>query len=403
MSNPSEAGRPPAPQRGDVVKHPASVDLRLAAPATPRPRHRVAAASFALLVVAPSVAATAYLYGVAADQYASRVAFSIRSADAPAPVEFLGALASSALGGAGPDAEIIYEFIRSQQMVETAAARLPLERWYNEPDYDVVFALGDDQPIEDVVDYWNWMTDVSYDAASGIVNFEARAFQPDAAQAIATLALEESTRLVNALSLQAREDAVSVALEVLTAAEDRLRTVRREIRAFRDVEQELDPSMNAAAAQSLVAGLETELARARVTLDAQLELVGERSPRIAVLRQTIESLEKQILEERRRLGAGEGSDTSSGRALPDLLAEFEDLQVDREFAENAYVSALETYELAQIEARRQTRYLAPHVRPTLSVEAQHPQRALLAFAVFAVLLVSWSVGALVIYNVRDRR
>jgi capsular polysaccharide transport system permease protein len=285
------AQRPPAPAQAagaSVVAHPAAGDLRLAQTATPRRRHRLAAATFTAFVAAPSLAAVAYLYGMAADQYASRVAFSIRSAENAAPVEFLGALTGGGIG-AGPDAEIIYEFIRSQQMVETAAARLPLERYYNIAETDIVFSLGEDQPIEDVIDYWNWMTDVSYDSGSGIVNFEARAFAPEHAREIAALVLEESTALVNALSLQAREDAVSVAREVLVSAEDRLRAVRRDVKAFRDVEQELDPTMNAAAALSLVADLESELARARIDLASQLQLVGERSPRIAVLRERIES------------------------------------------------------------------------------------------------------------------
>lgn len=393
----------PAPQRGEVIDHPASADLQIARLAARRPRHWAAAISFLAVVAAPTLGSVGYLYGFAVDQYHSEVAFSIRSAEARAPVEFLGALATGGSSSIGLDAEVIYEFLRSQQMVETAMAALPFERFYNAPHGDYVFALGEDRPIEEVVDYWNWMTDVSYDAGSGIVTFESRAFEPEHAQAIAALALEESTKLVNMLSLQAREDAVGVAREVLAASEDRLRDIRRRIRAFRDLEQELDPTMNAAAALSLVAALETDLARARIELDSQLQLVGERSPRVAVLRQNIQSLEKQIEEERQRLGAGLGaSQEAGGRPLADLLAEYEDLEVDREFAQNAYLSSLEAFEKAQIEARRQMRYLAPHIQPTLSVEAQYPQRALLSLGVFALLLVGWATALLIYYNIRDR-
>jgi capsular polysaccharide transport system permease protein len=77
--------------------------------------------------------------------------------------------------------------------------------------------------------------------------------------------------------------------------------------------------------------------------------------------------------------------------------------VELEFAQNAYVSALSSFEQAQVEARRQTRFLSPHIRPTLSVEAQYPQRALLAAGVFVLLTVGWAVLALIAYNVRDRR
>jgi capsular polysaccharide transport system permease protein len=242
---------------------------------------------------------------------------------------------------------------------------------------------------------------VSFDASTGIVEFEVRTFDPESAERIAAFVLDESTDLVNRLSLAARNDAVRLARGVLDEAEARLRDVRLRIRAFRDVEQQLDPTENARAALGLVSGLEGELANAEVELDAQLKLVGERSPRIPVLRQRIASLKARIAEERSRLGAG-SAERSTHENLSRLLADYEELAVEREFAENAYVSALRSYEQAQIETRRQMRYLAAHIAPTRSVEAQYPRRWLIALTVFLALSVTWAVLLLIAYNVRDR-
>jgi capsular polysaccharide transport system permease protein len=376
-----------------------------AADAAPKPRHRAIAISLLLSVVAPSLAVIGYLYGVAADQYASKVAFSVRSSETSAPVEFLGGITSALSGNTGTDAEIIYDYLRSQSMVEVALGALPLEEFWSAPSADIVFRLERGVPIEDVHSYWRWMTSANFDGGTGIVEFEARAFEPEAAQAIAALALTESTRLVNELSRRAREDAVSVAKETLDAAEERLRRARREIRAFRDLEQELDPTENARATLGLIGGLEQELAQTEIELDAQLTLVGEGSPRVQVLRQRIASLSKQITEERARLGAGAAAqdDVPQNRALSDLLAQYEELAVDQEFAENAYVSALSSFEQAQLEARRQMRYLTPHIEPTLSVEPQYPRRALIAATTPLVLCVAWAVLVLIWYNIRDRR
>jgi capsular polysaccharide transport system permease protein len=320
----------------------------------------------------------------------------------------LGALSQTVTVG-GTDAEIVYDFVRSQQMVEAAMAALPLETIYNVPERDLVFRLGDDQPIEDIRDHWNWMTSVSFDAGSGIVHFEARAFDPESARAIAQFVLDESTRIVNAMSAQAREDAVSVARSVLEQAEDRLRTVRRQIRAFRDAERELDPSVNAQAALGLVATLRQELAQAQVELDSYLSLVGPRGPRAPGLRQRIDSLQARIEQERQRLGAGqEGlahvpAPGGGSRLFSELLGDFEELTVEREFAENAYTSALASFEQAQVEARRQNRFLSPHIRPTLSQEPEYPQRTLMALGVFVILTVAWATVVLIVYNIRDRR
>lgn len=387
-----------------VVNHPNYEFARLAKRAAPKRRHWAVLGSFIACVIAPAVAATLYVYGVAADQYASRVAFSVRGQDHSAPIEFLGALtAGIGGGGSSADAEIVYEFVRSQQMVEAALDRLPLFEIFNRPEDDVLFRLGNDRAIEDIVSYWRYMTDVSFDAGSGIVHFEARTFDADSARAIAAFVLEESTRVVNDLSVQARDDAVKVAREVVREAEERLRAVRRELRKFRDVEQELDPTENARAALGLVTALEAELARLQVERDTQIALVGQSSPRIAILNQTIESLNDRIEQERSRIGAGGAARSAGGRAFSDLVAEYEELVVDREFAEKAYVSALASYETAQVEARRQMRYLVPHIRPTLSMKPQYPQRALLSAGTFGVLLTGWAVLLLIVYNVRDRR
>jgi capsular polysaccharide transport system permease protein len=195
-----------------------------------------------------------------------------------------------------------------------------------------------------------------------------------------------------------------VARSVLDAAEDRLRDARRAIRTFRDAEQELDPSENARASLGLMASLREQLATAQIELDSYLTLVGPRGPRVSVLRQRIESLEQRIAEERRRLGAGAGvAAQGDGRVFSDLMGDYEELSVDLEFAQNAYVSALASFEQAQVEARRQHRFLAPHIEPTLSMEAQYPRRALIGLGVFIVLTVAWSVLLLIAYNVRDRR
>lgn len=388
-------------RKGDVVRHPASRDRKAAKPARPRRRHRLVAASFVLAVLVPTAIAGTYLYTRAADQFASTVAFSIRNGEAVAPAEFLGALSSS-LGSTSTDAQVIYEFLRSQQMVEIALDELPFRDWYGLPEQDVVFRLEDGATVEEVNDYWRWMTDVTFDGGTGIVTFTARAFRPQDAQAVAELALRESTRLVNQLSEEARNDAVSVAAEALSVAEERLRQARLDVRSFRRFEQEIDPEANALASSQLVAALEEKLAEAEIELNTRTELVGERATDLPYLRQRIDSLRSRIASERSAV-AGKVQEESGGRPLADLLAEYERLQVDMRFAQDAYVSARAAYDRALFEGQKQQRYLSPHIRPTLSQEAQYPLRLLMTVGIFFLSLVAWATLVLIIYNIRDRR
>ncbi len=124
-----------------------------------RPRHWGALAGFLLLVLLPFTAAAAYLFVRAAPQYHSEVAFSVRSEEATsASAGLLGALTQIGSGGA-PDAAILYEYIRSQEIVTAVDARLDLRAIWNRPgsgwrDGDPVFTLGDDRAIEALHRQW---------------------------------------------------------------------------------------------------------------------------------------------------------------------------------------------------------------------------------------------------------
>ena len=85
------------------------------------------------------------------------------------------------------------------------------------------------------------------------------------------------------------------------------------------------------------------------------------------------------------------------------MGEYERLAVEQQFAEQTYTAAMAAYDAAAAESRRQSRYLAAHVNPTLSQASEQPQRLMLLSlaALFAFLL--WSIVLLVFYALRDRR
>ena len=359
-------------------------------------------AGFLCLVVAPVALSAWYLWERAAERYASRAAFSIRSNETTAPLEIFGSITQLGTSSAVMDGEILYDFIQSQQMLDAVRARVALVDIYNKAPGDMLFQLGQDQPVEELLDHWDLMSDVSIEPATGILSIEARAFRPEDARAIAEAVLAASAELVNQLSEAARADAVRYAALELDEAEARLRAIRSRLRAFRDIEQEVDPTQNAQAALGLVAALEEDRARAQVQIDSMSAVLDPQAPRIAALRRRIATLDARIAEERTRLGRGAGA-TGAGRPLAAVVGEYEELVVDREFAEQAYTLALATYEQAQAEARRQHRYLAVHIRPTLSEEAEYPDRAAWLAVVAGLSFALWSILSLVIANVRERR
>jgi len=229
-------------------------------PARLRRRHWAGLASFALLVLLPFLATVAYLWIRAADQFHSEVAFSIRAEESGAAAAgLLGALTQMS-GGSASDADILFEYIRSQKIVEEISRDLDLRAIWNRPgtgwrDGDPVFTLGTDPSIEALHATWNRMVEVGYDSNAGIIHVRANAFAPEEATAITTAILARSDTLVNALSDESRADAVRFAEGELAEAETNLRTVRGRLADFRRTHNMVDPAADVAGQSGLMSAL----------------------------------------------------------------------------------------------------------------------------------------------------
>ena len=112
----------------------------------------------------------------------------------------------------------------------------------------------------------------------------------------------------------------------------------------------------------------------------------------------IEVIQSRIDQERAKFSVGDG-----GQDYATIVSEFERLTVDREFAEQTYTAALTNFDLARAEAQRQSRYLAPYVRPTMAEKSEYPQRFVILGLVALFSLLAWAIITLVFYSLRDRR
>ncbi len=362
-----------------------------------RRRHWLVLASFLVMVLLPLALAAGYLWGVAKDQYASNVGFSVRREDTSAASDLLGGL-SALTKSSSSDTDILYEYLRSQKLVADMQARLDLRALWSKPGGDPVFVLQPGGSIEDLLDYWQRMVDTSYDSTTGLIEVRVLAFDPADATAIAQGLLDESAQMINDLSAAAREDAVRYAREELTLAEDRLRAAREAMTLFRVRNQIVDPATDFQAQAGLVGSLENQLAEAQIEIDL-LAGAADTDPRLVQARRRAEVIVARIAAERAKVGV-----TGAGRKdYAALAADYERLLVDREFAETAYVAALSAHDAAKAESQRTSRYLAAHVLPTTAEMSRYPERLAIMGLLALFLGLLWSVITLVVYALKDRR
>lgn len=368
-----------------------------------RRRHWGLLTSFLLVVAIPLAAVGYYLWVHANDQYASTAGFTVRSQESGGATELLGGLAQFSGGTTASDSDILYEFIQSQEMVELVDGIVDLRAHYAQGwPHDWAFALWPDATVEDLVWYWQRIVGISFDSGTGLIEVEALAFDAETAQAITRAIVNQSQDRINALNNQAREDAMGYARADLDQSVARLKGAREALTRFRTRTKIVDPEADIQGRMGVMNNLQQQLAEALIEYDLLRGTTNTNDPRLTKALQRIDVIRERITIERQTFTSDNTDTGAVGEDYPTLIAEFESLTVDREYAEQTYRAALTALELARADAARQSRYLATYIRPTLATEPEYPQRAVLIALSALFLLLIWSIGALIFYSIRDR-
>ncbi|MFN3971084.1 MAG: sugar transporter [Gemmobacter sp.] len=366
--------------------------------ATIRRRHRGLLASFVLMVVLPVCAAVYYLWFIALPQYDSRVGFSVQKEEMGSAIQILGGITELS-GGGTSDTDILFKFIQSRELVRILNDRIDLVSIYTRPE-DPLFSLVANPTIEDLEDHWGRKVDVFYDTATRLIEVRALAFTPEDAVRITREIYAESTRMLNDLSAIARADGTRYAREELDTAQDRLKLARQALTTFRIRSQIVDPAADVQGRMGLLNNLLAQQAAALIDLDILASNTGTNDPRYIQAQKRVEVIDNRIRAERARFG---DNPAAEDERYADLVAEFEALNVDLEFAQKAYLSALAAYDSSIAEAQRKSRYLATYLAPTEAERSRYPDKFLIMVLVGGFLFSVWMIAAIVFYSLRDRR
>ena len=223
-------------------------------------------------------------------------------------------------------------------------------------------------------------------------------FQFLACSSVITSVLNASEKLVNDLSEESRQDSLTFARSELKKAEDKLKKARSQVKQFRDREQVLNPIKDIETKFSLVANLETELAKAEANLRSLRISLHDKSPKVRAARNRFNSLKRQVEKERAK---SIRSNSNNSKTIGSLIAKQEALLTEQDFAEKAYASTLLNMGQAKIEAMQQQRYLTVIVRPQLPEKAAKPNQPHDYIVLLFSCLLLWGITGLIIASIRD--
>lgn len=358
----------------------------------------------AIFVVLPTLLAAAYLYLIASDQYVSEAHFIVRSQSSSSSASSSGGLGGllGGMGGGGGggsltsigDSMTVGDYLQSHDAVEALQKRLDLVALFRRPGADVLSRLMIARPTPEFLhNYYQKQVQVEFDESTGITTLTARAFRPADAYAIASQLLLLGERRVNEMNTRSYNDAVALSKQQLGETERSLRAVGAKVTNFRQTERDIDPANSASAQIGLVTQLQGNLAAARAQLQATGQLIGTNNPQADALRQQIRSLETQLSSQNGRL--------TGGGSIASGLGTYEDLQTQRGFLQQRYVSVSTSYEQARQNALKQQLYIVRVVNPNMPVKSIYPQRFLTVLTILVALFVIYAIGWLLVTGVRE--
>jgi capsular polysaccharide transport system permease protein len=358
--------------------------------------------SFFVFVVVPVALAVAYFGFHASDQYVAEFKFAVRDSRTSLNAGANGAGISSLLGVSTspntPENYMVTDYMKSRQAVDDLLKKVDLIGKFSRADVDAWARFDASLPIERLVDFWQRMVSASYDQVTGIAIARVRAFTPDDANTIAQALLSSSEEIINKTANRPIWDAVKFAEEDLRRAEERLKVIRAELTTFRNVEQVIEPnssvvSSNAALAATLRATL-TQLQTEQATL-LQRGL-AQTAPAMVSLQTRINATKAQLASIEAQVGTDQ-----HGKPLSTVVGRFEQLDLERQFAQANVLSTLQALEKARANALAQQIYVIPYVQPAVPQSSTYPRRVLSVVVTGLVSFMLWTVGLLVVRAIRE--
>jgi capsular polysaccharide transport system permease protein len=351
---------------------------------------------FLLTVVAPTALAILYFGLFASDIYVSESQFVVRSPDKPAASGLGVLLKSAGFSNAGDEIFAAHEYVRSRDALKDLNRNDAVAEAYGNRGvsiFDRFNPLGRDGSFEDLYDYYRGKVRVDYATTSSITTLSVRAFSAADAQRFNRQLLERSEELVNRLNNRGRSDLVRFATEEVVEAKIAARDAALSLARFRNASGILDPEKQATLQLQMVSKLQDELIGARTQLQ-QLRAMAPENPQIPILETRISSLSREIDEQ---LGLVAGN----RKSLSNSAAQYQRLELEREFADRRLAAAMNSLEEARNEARRKQAYVERIVQPSLPDEAQEPRRLRGIFATFILGLVAWAILTMLIAGIRE--
>ncbi|MCP5398803.1 MAG: chain-length determining protein [Sphingomonas sp.] len=295
------------------------------------------------------------------------------------------------------DQLVLRDYLLSMDMVRKLDAELGLAKYYSSWRIDP-FSKGPSNPtIEELHRYYLSRVSVEYDDYAGVLIIKAEGFDPSMAQAISKALVRDGETFMNSLVHGLARDQVAFLEKEVTVLGRRAMDARRAVLNYQNHNSLVSPTAAAEAITAIVAKLEAQRTQIQTQLIAMQAYLVPDHPNIVELEQQIDAISEQIDEENAKLASPQGN------TLNRKVEEFQRLEMEAQFSQDLYKTALVALEKGRVEGTRTIKKMSIVQAPTLPEYPGKPSRLYQTFLYCIMAMLVAGVGHLLLAIVKDHR
>lgn len=220
------------------------------------------------LILVSAVIGTLYWLLIASDRYVSEANVIIRKTDSVSVPSFdISMLVSGVSGVNRADQLLLREYLLSVDMLKKLDASLDLRSHYSDGRRDLVSRMWfKDASMEWFHRHYLSRVEVVYDDFAGVLRVKAQAYDPQTAQLITSMLVQEGERYMNQLGHDLADVQVSFLNTQVSLAQLRFQQASQALLNFQNSKGLLSPQATAESISTVIAGLESQRAQLQTQL-----------------------------------------------------------------------------------------------------------------------------------------
>ena len=304
------------------------------------------------------------------DRYVSNASIIIQDTDMSGGGGMdIPVLMGSIAGFSPRDQMLLQAHLLSVDMLHKLDQALDLRSHYSDSSRDIASRMWfKDASLEWFHRHYLGRVEIYLDQTDGVLHISAQAYTAKMAHDIASMLVSEGEKYMNELSHQLARTQVSFLERQVEQAQNTMRAATDDLIKFQNRKGLLSPKATVENIHQLIAKLDQQRTELQTQLDALPRALDRNHPTRRSIIQSLQAVEKQIGDEKAKLASAEGS------ALNTLVEEEQRLELEAQFTQDMYKSALMALEKGRMDAARTLKRVSVIQSPTVPEYAWQPRR-----------------------------